>query len=199
MPGDASDFPDYYDPGRYDTAEYPLSADQSLWAEPATDTVGADMVERFRQASLDYRDAALRFRAAFDDARSLGLLSEWQAIDSRAGIAENYIQRIAGAASSAWGMAKSVFGLSGLRRGLGLLPAIPIAYAVVTAAIAWVVAVAIDMRKFTAKVEALKAGVPAGALTDSQGIFSQAGDALKWVAIIAGIVILAPKVFSDRR
>ena len=197
--GQASDFPDYYDPGGYDTGEYPLTGDESLWGEEPIDEAGTDAVERFRQASLEYRDARSRFNAAHADALALGILPEWEAINGRGEIAESYIQRIAEAAASAWGVAKSIFGLSGVRRGLGLLPAIPIAYAVIVAAIAWVVAVTIDMRKFSAKVEALKSGIAPEALAESPSIFSDASGTLKWLAILAGVVFIAPKLLSNRR
>lgn len=170
------------------------SASEQAALEAAPEVVSA--VDRFRAATADFWNAYSEFSANAADADALGLTAEYAALNDRAGGAMNYIQRIGQTVSDAWGWGKSTFGLSGLRGGLGFLPAIPIAYAVIAAAIAWVLSITADMVRFNIKMNAVRDGAitPEEAGINAPDAAGSITDMVKYGAVIAALVILAPPI-----
>lgn len=169
----------------------------------ATDFVGdlpldpqlADLslIERFRQEAAGFQAAYRIYAQNRALALASGLEAEVADLDQRAGTAQSYIMQVSDAAGSAWGWAKSSFGLAGAR--LGAVPlVIPIAAAAIVAMIAWVVSVRTDLAKFNARVAAIRSGVDPKSLPADSTATGDMTSLIKW-GIVAGLVFtLAPPV-----
>lgn len=161
-------------------------------ADPPT----LDAVDRMRRAAAEFSMAYANFFSSRADAVAAGLGDEWAALNERATTAQGYISQVADAVSGAWGWAKSVFGLAGLR--LGFLPALPIAYAVLAAAIAWVVSVTADLIKFNQKLNAVKAGTaPQSVLTSDSSITGDMTSLIKWGIVGVLAITVLPRVLDS--
>jgi hypothetical protein len=146
------------------------------------------------------RDAQARFENAFFQMQQLPPEAkadpEYIEVMDRAWELRDMMQSIAERASAAFAWAKSIFGLSGLRRGLGVLPAVPLTYAAITAAVALVIASANSMMQFVVNWRRAEEGKPPvpGSGGGMGETLREASGLVKWLAIGAVIYYAAPPI-----
>lgn len=193
---------DFYGPENVDYTDAELRGAPQYLFSPSSNLLG-DAIARLREAGSRFVDAYAQFSALESDVIGTAKEAEWRAVKDHADNVFGTMRSIEEGVGSAWQGAKDVLGLGAVRRigRLGILPAIPLTYVAITAAIAVVIASANAMMEFVANWRRGVVSAP-GEAGPIERTMTQGASAAKWIALGVAVFMLAPpllKALESRR